>query len=180
MNVLPRAFYARDTTDVAVGMLGKILVRRLDGNVVSGAITETEAYGHADDPASHAHRRMTARNRAMFGEVGRAYVYFTYGMHYCFNVVARSPDQKAGAVLVRAISPRTGLDTIRANRNRDTGLTDGPAKLAQALRITTEQYGHDITVPGDLCICDAPGPDGIIAGPRIGVRDARKWNYRAA
>ena len=182
MTILPRAFYARDTAKVALELLGKRLVRSLDGRAMSGIITETEAYGHTNDPSSHAHRRMTRRNSAMFGEVGRAYVYFTYGMHYCFNVVARPPGMEAGAVLVRAISPDAGIETMKANRGRgDAGnLANGPAKLAQALAITVEQYGEDLTVPGGIHIEDSAGtPAGsIIVGPRIGVKDTRDWNFR--
>ena len=84
MNILPRTFYLQDTVTVAKNLLGKKIVRKIGQNKISGIITETEAYRHKDDPASHAHRKMTERNRAMFEEVGRAYVYFTYGMYYCF------------------------------------------------------------------------------------------------
>lgn len=182
--ILPRSFYSRDTTKVALELLGKRLVRSLNGQVMSGIITETEAYGHTDDPSSHAHRRITQRNSAMFGEVGRAYVYFTYGMHYCFNVVARSPGVDAGAVLVRSISPDIGIETMKVNRGKATtdNLTNGPAKLAQALSITAEQYGEDLTVSGIIHIEDSAGtPAGpIIAGPRIGVKDAREWNFRTS
>ena len=182
--ILPRSFYARDTAKVALELLGKRLVRSLNGQSISGIIMETEAYGHTDDPASHAHRRMTRRNSAMFGEVGKAYVYFTYGMHYCFNVVAKSPGMEAGAVLVRAISPDAGIETMKANRDREDtdNLANGPAKLAQAMSITLEQYGEDLTVPGGIHIEDwASTPTGsIIVGPRIGVKDTRDWNFRAS
>ena len=182
MNPIPRKFYSRDTTRVAMDLLGKRLVRHIGGQLLSGTITETEAYGHLQDPASHAHRRMTHRNRAMFGEVGRAYVYFTYGMHYCFNVVSKSPDQAAGAVLIRAIQPHAGIETMMANRNKNTikNLTDGPAKLSQALDITAQQYGLDLTLQGPLCIFDAPSVNlgSIVSGPRVGVRDTREWNFK--
>ena len=90
MKILPRSFYSRDTVKVAKDLLAKTLVRKIDVHILSGTITETEAYRYIDDPASHANRGMTKRNKAMFGEVGKAYVHFTYGMHYCFNVVAKS------------------------------------------------------------------------------------------
>ena len=89
LNQLPRSFYARDTVIVAKGLLGKKIVRKVGNQRISGIITETEAYRHKDDPASHAYRRKTERNKAMCEDVGRAYVYFTYGMYFCFNVVAK-------------------------------------------------------------------------------------------
>lgn len=179
-TALPRSFYARETTEVAVDLLGKRLLSSLEGGTVSGIITETEAYGHLDDPASHACRRMTQRNRAMFGEVGMAYVYFTYGMHYCFNVVARPPRAEAGAVLVRAVSPDSGIDTMKANRHKDTtaNLANGPAKLAQAMGITTRQYGEDLTVRGGIWIEEGrAGPLTVASKPRVGVSDTREWNF---
>ena len=89
MKVLPRKFYTNDTKQVAKDLLGKTLVRKIGNQVLSGVIIETEAYKGKNDPASHASRKKTERNKIMFGEVGRAYVYFTYGMHYCFNGVAK-------------------------------------------------------------------------------------------
>lgn len=162
---------------VASDLLGKQLVRKLGNVTLSGTITETEAYGHTDDPASHAYRKMTRRNAAMFGEVGRAYVYFTYGMHYCFNVVARPKSSAAGAVLIRAILPDTGIDTMVQNRGRKKNLADGPAKLAQALCITKKEYGVDLTIPGPLHIKDGHKPQHVVVRPRVGVKDARPWNY---
>jgi len=104
MNALSREFYEKDTVKVARKLLGKTLVRRIGNDIISGIITETEAYRFDDDPASHAFGKITERNRAMFGEVGRAYVYFTYGMYYCVNAVARSKNFEAGAVLIRALN----------------------------------------------------------------------------
>ena len=96
MNILPREFYQKDTVTVAKNLLGKRIVRKIGRQEVSGIITETEAYRHKDDPASHAFGKITKRNKVMFGDAGIAYVYFTYGMHYCFNVVARHPKTAAG------------------------------------------------------------------------------------
>src|SRR3989442_1008047 len=98
MIVIPRTFYERDTVNVAQDLLGQILVRRISGKTISGIIVETEAYRYKDDAASHSFAGRTERNKAMFGEVGRAYVYFTYGMHYCVNAVARDADSDAVAV----------------------------------------------------------------------------------
>ncbi|MDE1829700.1 MAG: DNA-3-methyladenine glycosylase, partial [Thaumarchaeota archaeon] len=106
MSLLSRSFYRRDTVDVAKDLLGKRLVRKIDGITISGIISETEAYRYKDDPASHSFGGKTERNKAMFGEVGKAYVYFTYGMHYCVNAVAKDESVEAGAVLIRALVPK--------------------------------------------------------------------------
>ena len=119
---------------VAKGLLGKKIVRKVGNQRISGIITETEAYRHKDDPASHAYRKITERNKVMFGDVGFAYVYFTYGMHFCFNVVAKNSKTAAGAVLIRAIKPEKGIEIMQENRGDVNlkNLTNGPAKLAQA------------------------------------------------
>ena len=116
MNKIPREFYEQNTVTVAKKLLGKKIVRKIGRQEISGIITETEAYRHKDDPASHAFRNKTERNKAMFEQVGRAYVYFTYGMYYCFNVVARHPNIDAGAVLIRAIKPEKGIKIMQKNR----------------------------------------------------------------
>jgi DNA-3-methyladenine glycosylase len=184
MNLVARSFYARDTVDVAQDLLGKILVRKIDGITVSGMITETEAYGYKDDAASHSFSGMTERNKAMFGEVGRAYVYFTYGMHYCVNVVARSADSKAGAVLIRSLVPQRGIDFMSKQRKITlvSSLTNGPAKLTQALNITKREYGEDLTKRSNLYVIDGLEikKSLIKAGPRIGIKKAtdRNWNFK--
>jgi DNA-3-methyladenine glycosylase len=109
LTILPREFYSKDTVTVAKNLLGKRIIRKIGRNKISGIITETEAYRHNDDPASHAFRKITDRNKIMFGDVGFAYVYFTYGMYFCFNVVAKDPKKAAGAVLIRAIEPEKGI-----------------------------------------------------------------------
>ncbi|HXG74894.1 MAG TPA: DNA-3-methyladenine glycosylase [Candidatus Nitrosotenuis sp.] len=181
---LDREFYAQDTVKVARQLLGKILVRKIGRHIVSGIITETEAYRHKDDPASHAFGNMTDRNKAMFGDVGFAYVYFTYGMHYCMNVVAKSKNYKAGAVLIRALKPQQGIDIMIKNRGTDdvANLTNGPAKLTMAMQITKKQYGEDLINSNSLYITDGIKVRKIIAGPRVGIRNAtdRLWNFKAS
>ncbi len=182
MNTLPRKFYLEDTVTVARNLLGKKIVRKIGRTEVSGIITETEAYRHKDDPASHAHRKITERNKAMFGDVGMAYVYFTYGMYYCFNVVARNPKVAAGAVLIRAIEPEKGIKKMQENRNKKDlkDLTNGPAKLTQAMEITKEHYGVDLTKNSKLYITEGIKAKNIISSPRIGIRQAtdKLWNFK--
>jgi len=171
-----------DTVAVAKNILGKRIIRKIGNQTITGIIIETEAYRHADDPASHAHRKITDRNKVMFGEVGVAYVYFTYGMHYCFNVVARNPRIAAGAVLIRAIKPEKGIEAMLKNRNNVNlkNLTNGPAKLAQALQITKEHYGLDLTKNSKLYISEGAKPKKIIASPRVGIREGvdKLWNFK--
>ena len=184
MKVLARSFYARDTVDVAKDLLGKILVRKINGNTISGIIVETEAYRYKDDPASHTFGGMTGRNKAMFGPVGQAYVYFTYGMHFCVNAVAKSPDFEAGAVLLRSLVPKQGLDFMSRQRKTDdvSNLTNGPAKLTQALMITKKEYGEDLTKKSSLYITDGfeIKKSDILSGPRIGIKKAtdKMWNFK--
>lgn len=182
MTILPREFYSKDTVDVAKDLLGKRIIRKIGRQQISGIITETEAYAHKDDPASHAFNRITERNRAMFENVGTAYVYFTYGMHYCFNVVARNPNVAAGAVLIRAIEPEKGVTIMQENRGNVSlkNLTNGPAKLAQALAITKEHYGIDLTKNSKLHITEGIKPKEITASPRTGITKAvaNPWNFK--
>ena len=182
MNILPREFYLKNTVTVAKNLLGKRINRKIGRSEISGIITETEAYRYKDDPASHAYRKITERNRAMFGNVGRAYVYFTYGMYYCFNVVARHPNTAAGAVLIRSIEPEKGLKIMQENRNiaNMKNLTNGPAKLAQALEITKEHYGIDLTKKSKIYITEGIKPNKISKAPRIGISKATEklWNFK--
>ncbi|CAD6522249.1 putative 3-methyladenine DNA glycosylase [metagenome] len=182
MTILPRTFYSKDTVTVAKSILGKKLVKKIGNKEISGIIIETEAYRHKDDPASHAFRKVTERNKVMFEEVGRTYVYFTYGMHYCFNVVARNSKFEAGAVLIRAIQPEKGIEIMEKNRgiNDKKRLTDGPAKLTQAFGITKEHYGIDLTQDSKLFITDGIKAGKIIASPRVGIKEAidKLWNFK--
>lgn len=182
MNVksrLERSFYDRDTLIVARELLGKRLVRQIDGARLAGRIVETEAYTQ-DDAACHASRGCTPRTAVMFGPPGHAYVYFIYGMHHCFNVVTES-EGTAGAVLIRALEPVEGLDQMLARRRGHSGvaLTNGPARLCYALGIDRTLNGVDLVTGDRLWIePDQTIPDAQIArGPRIGVRgDERALN----
>jgi len=182
LNILPREFYLKNTVTVAKNLLGKRIVRKIGRREISGIIIETEAYRHKDDPASHAFRKITERNRIMFGDVGMSYVYFTYGMHYCFNVVAKNPKIAAGAVLIRAIEPEKGIKIMQENRKITNlkSLTNGPAKLTQALEITKEQHGIDLTKHSKLFITEGIKPKKISASSRIGIKEAieRLWNFK--
>ena len=113
----------------------------------SGIITETEAYGYTDDPASHAYKRITLRNASMFGEVGRLYIYFIYGNYHCLNIVARNHDKLAGAVLIRSIEPIEGISLMKLFRKTENiyKLTTGPGRLAQAFKITIKHNNLDAT-----------------------------------
>jgi len=181
MKVLQRKFYMNDTKQVAKDLLGKTLVRKIGRQILSGVIIETEAYKGKNDSASHASRKKTERNKVMFGEVGRAYVYFTYGMHYCFNVVAKKEEDKSGAVLIRAILPQHGIKHMIKNRKTNvvSNLANGPGKLTQAMQITLKQYNLDLTKNSSLFIIDGKKPAKIIAKPRVGIKTgiSKLWNF---
>src|SRR5512142_379585 len=140
--IIPRSFYNRPTLKVARELIGARVVRILNGERVAGLITETEAYVGEKDMGSHARAGRTPRTLVMFGEPGHAYVYFTYGNHWMLNVVTERVDV-AGAVLIRAIQPVEGVETmLRRRLGRDTF---GPGKLAQALGITGDDNAIDLT-----------------------------------
>lgn len=169
---LSHSFYLRPTLEVARDLLGRTLVRTLDGQRLAGRISEVEAYVGEDDLASHAARGPTPRNRAMYGPGGLAYVYLIYGMHHCLNVVTEDVDFPA-AVLIRSIEPLQGVATMRANRAIGTrnGLTDGPAKLCQALAIDRRLNSHDLARGIELWLeAGEPVPDAAVqTTPRINV-----------
>lgn len=173
-RALPRRFYLRPTVEVARDLLGKVLRHETHEGVAAGRIVEVEAYLGEADPASHAWRGPTPRARVMFEEGGRAYVYFSYGAHWCMNVVTEE-EGTAGAVLIRALEPIEGLDLMRARRGRAVvhELCSGPGKLTQALAIDREQNRADL-VRSSLTVRDGPPPAAIAASPRIGVSRARE------
>lgn len=179
MRQLAYSFYARPARVVASALLGKKLVRMMNGRTLSGTIVETEAYcdGDAPDLACHGDRanggKPTPRTQIMFGPAGHAYVYFTYGMHWMFNVVTGAPGQP-NAVLVRALEPMEGVDCMTDfRRSRPYAeLTNGPAKLAQALAIDKACNGANLCDPdGVIWIEAAPDidPRHVCTGPRIGL-----------
>ena len=181
MKILSRKFYINDTKQVAKDLLGKKLIRKIGKQMLSGIIIETEAYKGKNDPASHAARKKTERNKIMFGEVGHAYVYFTYGMHHCFNVVAKKEEDESGAVLIRAIQPQQGIKHMVKNRKTDviSNLTNGPGKLTQAMQITLKQYDLDLTKNSSLFIIDGEKPTKIMTKPRVGIKTGidKLWNF---
>jgi DNA-3-methyladenine glycosylase len=151
----------------------------------AGRIVEVEAYHGANDAASHAYRGLTPRTAIMFGPAGFLYVYFTYGMHWCANVVC-GPDGEAAAVLIRALAPLSGLEEMRAARpkaRRDLDLCNGPAKLCQALGITGADDGTNLLARGRggvrLLDDGTPPPRRPARGPRIGIKEAteRRWRF---
>jgi DNA-3-methyladenine glycosylase len=175
--MLKREFFARSVHEVAPDLIGATLL--VDG--VGGRIVEVEAYDQ-EDPASHGHRGRTARNAALFGPPGRAYVYRSYGIHWCLNLVCRE-EGIPEAVLIRALKPTSGLGLQRSRRGVEQvrALCSGPGKLCQALGITGEHDGLALDVPpfdleerGDV-------PE-IVRGPRIGITRAKdlRWRYGEA
>lgn len=174
-----------DTEEAARILLGQILVRTLpDGERLSGRIVETEVY-HQSDPASHTYRGQTPRNAVMFGPAGRAYVYFTYGMHYCFNVTS-GREGEGSAILIRALEPLEGANTMHQNRFRggtsETAvrhLCSGPAKLCQALAIDKNLNGHDLAQASLRLLEGGPVPDEkIVATTRVGIKESAEAPLR--
>jgi DNA-3-methyladenine glycosylase len=166
--------------DVARRLLGARLVSDVGGERTIGVIVETEAYLGPDDPASHAATRsgVTPRNRAMFGPAGHAYVYRSYGMHWCMNVVT-GPEGRAGAVLLRGMEPIEGRDVMTRRRGRDVALGSGPGRLCQALGITGDLYGHDLADPPLRLVAGWDVPDELVrVSGRVGIRRAVDWPLR--
>jgi DNA-3-methyladenine glycosylase len=167
--ILSSSFYSRNTKDVAIDLLGKILVHKTPAGAVKSKIVETEAYFGEGDPGSHAYRGKTARNYLMYGPVGRAYVYFCYGNHWLFNIVAKKGDSP-GAVLIRAVEPLEGMDIMKRNRGMDNpvSLTSGPGKLTQAMGIGKAQNGADLT-KGALFVANSKEKPAFSRSGRVGI-----------
>jgi DNA-3-methyladenine glycosylase len=184
--LLPRSFFDRGSLTVGREIIGKRLVRVFpDGKELSGMIVEAEAYGGNRDPASHAYRGRTPRNEVMFGEAGHAYVYFTYGFHYCLNFVTGSKSQLASAVLIRAAEPLSGIEVMEENRKTQilTQLCSGPGKLCQAFQIDKSLNGTDVTKEDSAIRVEESGEKlTVLRSVRVGIRVAteRKWRFYAA
>ena len=188
-ELLPREFLGRPAPEVAPGLLGCVLESETDEGIVAVTLTEVEAYNGEEDPASHAYRGRTARNAVMYGPPGYAYVYFTYGMHFCVNVVCM-PAGTASAVLLRAGQVVAGEDLARRRRPVDgpaRNLARGPARLCQALGITRALNGADLCAqasplrlrPGTRSEEKNSGdPSSIDTGPRVGVSAAADVPWR--
>ena len=205
--LIPRDFFARPSVEVAPDLLGCVLEHETADGLVAVELTEVEAYAGRSDPASHAYRGKTKRNAVMFGPPGHAYVYFTYGMHFCVNVVCLGEEGSASAVLLRAGAIIAGEDLARARRTRgptpdgrpriaSRDLARGPARLCQALGIDRSLDGADVCVAGSalwmlsgagnparsavLARGDVPPgtPRRIVTGPRVGVSSAAEIPWR--
>ncbi|HET7012242.1 MAG TPA: DNA-3-methyladenine glycosylase [Anaerolineales bacterium] len=187
---LRRPFFDRPTLDVARDLLGKRLVRIERGRRRSGWIVEAEAYVGPSDLGCHAHVGRTARNEVMWGPPGHAYVYFTYGMHWCLNFVTEREGFPA-AVLIRALLPEEGLRSMQRRRGDVplARLLDGPAKLTQALAIDGALNGHDLCGPAARLFVESlpHRPRGTVTtGPRVGLNNvpepwkSRPWRFRLA
>jgi DNA-3-methyladenine glycosylase len=186
---LDRSFFARPTLQVAEELLGKRLLRvEPDGQTLTGLIIETEAYIGPRDLACHGKSGRTARNSNLWGPPGLTYVYFTYGMHWLLNFVTERDDFPA-AVLIRAILPERGVEKMRLRRNGAPArrLTDGPAKLCQALAIDGAMDGVDACAPDSpIRLQDRPGiaSERILRGPRVGIDSVPEpwksvpWRFR--
>jgi DNA-3-methyladenine glycosylase len=174
---LERQFFARSVHDVAPELIGVTLL--VDG--VGGAIVEVEAYDH-EDPAAHGYRGRTERNASMFGPPGHAYVYRSYGIHWCLNFVCEQ-EGSASAVLIRALEPTHGLDEMRARRRLDDQrlLCAGPGRLCQALGVTREHDGLPLDRPPFELVARVAEPE-LAVGPRVGITKAAEqpWRYGLA
>ena len=202
--LIPRDFFARPSVEVAPALLGCVLEHETADGLVAVELTEVEAYAGRSDPASHAYRGKTQRNAVMFGPPGHAYVYFTYGMHFCVNMVCLGENGSASAVLLRAGAIIAGEDLARARRTRgrvsegrvsegpvsegrariaSRDLARGPARLCQALSIDRSLDGADVCVASSPLRMRAgagnPARSGkIITGPRVGVSSAAEIPWR--
>lgn len=179
---LSSSFYRKPTLKLAKDLLGKWLVHESHEGTTAGRIVETEAYLH-DDPACHAFSGPTPRTQVMFGPPGVSYVYFIYGMYWCFNVVS-GPKNRGEAVLIRALEPIEGIDLMRQRRKRghalkDRDLCNGPGKLCEAMGIVSKLNGANLTV-SQLYIAEPPKRSSheVHTTTRIGITKAAHHPYR--
>lgn len=173
---LPREFYDRAVTEVARDLLGCVVRHATPAGVVGVRLSEVEAYAGESDPGSHAFRGRTPRTQVMFGPPGHAYVYFSYGMHWCMNLVCAG-EGTASAVLLRAGEVVEGVELARSRRvsaKRDVDLARGPARLTQALGVDRVQNGLDVCGAGELEVLRGTAVDDVdvVRGPRVGVAGA--------
>lgn len=180
-KILPRSFYERDTPEVAKDLLGKLLVHIRKGVTLIGIISETEAY-RSDDAASHAFRGKTRANRYLFGEVGHAYLYWSYGIHTCLNTVAYdSRNYHAGGVLIRAFIPLQGIEVMQILRHHRANIAKGPGNVTEALDVTMQLEGVDLTTPkAGLYVTTGYTiePQMIATSPRIGISKNTDIHWR--
>ncbi|MDD9953051.1 MAG: DNA-3-methyladenine glycosylase [Candidatus Woesearchaeota archaeon] len=174
--MIPQSFYKQSVITLARGLLGMLLVHETPEGTTVGKIVETEAY-HEDDPAAHSFHGKTKRNAVMFGPAGHVYIYCTYGIHYCFNVVA-GKEGEGDAVLIRALEPLKGISLMRTRRGRkeEEDLCSGPAKLVQAMGFTEEHNGFPLT--GAIRIELGENPKQIVQTTRVGISKGKKLPYR--
>ncbi len=178
-KMLPREFFRRPTLEVAHELIGKILEVRRNGVSLSGRIVEAEAYIGEDDPACHARFGKTGRNAVMYGDAGHIYVYFIYGMYYMLNFVTE-PEGMPAAVLIRALEPLSGLETMKKRRGITNlrQLTNGPGKLCQALALTTADTGQDLFRAALHVSDDGFRPSEIVESTRIGIKEGTDLPWR--
>ena len=177
---LPVSFFDRPADVVARELLGALVVSRAGGRRTAGIVVETEAYLGYDDPASHGYRhRRNERNAALFGPPGTWYVYLSYGMHWCANLVCEA-EGRASAVLLRALEPVEGLEAMRERRGglADRLLCAGPGRLCQALAITRALDGAPMRRSPVIVLPGASGAPAVAATPRIGITKAADWPLR--
>jgi DNA-3-methyladenine glycosylase len=185
LQPLPETFYLRPTLKVARDLLGTLFVRKIGNNIIAGRIVEVEAYHENGDESSHSYRGCTPRNEVMFRRGGLLYVYFTYGMHFCMNVVTEKEGTGA-AVLIRAMEPIAGIELMQHRRGEFISridLTNGPAKCCQAFGIDKRQNGISLQGPGEtICRGEKISDDRVLKSSRIGIRRSTElqWRFRIA
>jgi len=183
IKILSREFFDRKTEDVAKGLLGKILVRRINDEFITGKIVEVEAYIGEKDPAAHAFAGLTERTKVLYGEPGHAYIFKIRGYH-CLNAVAEEKDNP-GCVLIRAVEPVVGIEAMKKLRGgkvkKDVDLTNGPGKLCRAFDVDLDLYGVDLTLQSSpLFIAESIEEEEfeIEISKRIGITKAADWELR--